>query len=182
MVGNWVLGLESHSPYQPLTVSWKGAYTSLYLLCLRPDNKPPPTCSCPLPSPHHHSCALIFSGQGQALLGPLPSPFPWPSWKPALSSLGGFPGGLLALNSTLGNGWVLKVLGILSWGSWGLSLLWSLLAGMPPPLPFPLHFHFCLASWEEKAYKEVPCLVLEGVSLVFSLSQVGPPESQNLDS
>lgn len=169
MVGNWVLGLESHSPYQPLTVSWKGAYTSLYLLCLRPDNKPPPTCSCPLPSPHHHSCALIFSGQGQALLGPLPSPFPWPSWKPALSSLGGFPGGLLALNSTLGNGWVLKVLGILSWGSWGLSLLWSLLAGMPPPFLFLSTSIFVWLHGRRKHIRRCPAWCWRG-SLWFSLS------------
>ena len=39
------------------------------------------------------------------------------------------------------SGWVLKVLGILSWGSWGFRLLWSLLAGMFPT-PFSPPFHF----------------------------------------
>lgn len=90
MVGNWVLGCESHSPYRLLTVSWKGAHAIPYLLYLRPCNKPPPTCSRPLPSPHHHPYILICSGQGRVLPGPLLFPSPRPSWNPVLSNLGGF--------------------------------------------------------------------------------------------
>lgn len=125
MVGDGVLEKGSHllpylvphgvllegggGPYQPLAflpLPLKQASTHLLIFSVHPPPLHPPPLG-PGPSP-----------VGSPLI-PLPLAFlesrsvqPWRVlWRP------------LALNPTLGNGWVLKVLGSLSWGSGGLRLL-----------------------------------------------------------
>lgn len=80
---------------------------------------------------------------------------------------------------TLGNGWVLAVLGISSWGSWGLGLLWSPLAGMLPPPLFSSHFPFLSGFLGEESIYGGALPGVGGGTLWFSLFQVGPPPTNH---